>query len=71
MSTQAAPAANASPSPWPAVARAVALLTVSISLLLTAFAWPFWSQVKMTTRCRAIRSSSELGSTASTVCGGS
>ncbi|WP_051787214.1 MULTISPECIES: hypothetical protein [Streptomyces] len=40
MSTQAAPAANASPSPWPTVARAVALLTVSISLLLTAFAWP-------------------------------
>lgn len=40
MSTQAAPAANASPSPWPSVARAVALLTVSISLLLTAFAWP-------------------------------
>ncbi|MFJ8046483.1 hypothetical protein [Streptomyces luteogriseus] len=40
MSTQAAPAANASPSSWPTVARAVALLTVSISLLLTAFAWP-------------------------------
>ncbi|WP_426368171.1 hypothetical protein [Streptomyces sp. E-08] len=40
MSTQAALAANASPSPWPIVARAVALLTVSISLLLTAFAWP-------------------------------
>ncbi|GIH60800.1 hypothetical protein [Microbispora siamensis] len=40
MSTEAAPAANASPSPWPAVAGAVALLTVSISLLLTAFAWP-------------------------------
>ncbi|MFJ8013461.1 ABC transporter permease [Streptomyces sp. NPDC096339] len=40
MSTQAAPAATASPSPWPTVARAVALLTVGISLLLTAFAWP-------------------------------
>jgi hypothetical protein len=42
MSSQAAPAAGAphSPSPWPTVARAVALLTVSISLLLTAFAWP-------------------------------
>ncbi|MFB7355965.1 ABC transporter permease [Streptomyces gardneri] len=40
MSTQAAPAVNASPSPWPTVARAVALLTVSIGLLLTAFAWP-------------------------------
>ncbi|WP_328738788.1 hypothetical protein OHA91_06115 [Streptomyces erythrochromogenes] len=40
MSTQAAAPANASPSPWPSVARAVALLTVSISLLLTAFAWP-------------------------------
>ncbi|KAB8188111.1 hypothetical protein [Microbispora catharanthi] len=40
MSTQASPAANASPSPWPTVAGAVALLTVSISLLLTAFAWP-------------------------------
>ncbi|TQS29353.1 hypothetical protein [Microbispora sp. KK1-11] len=40
MSTQAAPAADASPSPWPAVAGAVALLTVIISLLLTAFAWP-------------------------------
>ncbi|MEU9063820.1 hypothetical protein AB0D13_34425 [Streptomyces sp. NPDC048430] len=40
MSTHAAPAATASPSPWPTVVRAVALLTVSISLLLTAFAWP-------------------------------
>ncbi|MEU7070740.1 ABC transporter permease [Streptomyces narbonensis] len=40
MSTQAAPAVDASPSAWPTVARAVALLTVSISLLLTAFAWP-------------------------------
>ncbi|MFC9294620.1 ABC transporter permease [Streptomyces sp. NPDC057011] len=40
MSTQAAPAADTSPSPWLTVARAVALLTVSISLLLTAFAWP-------------------------------
>ncbi|MEU1862878.1 hypothetical protein [Streptomyces gardneri] len=40
MSTQAAPPVSASPSPWPAVAKAVALLTVSISLLLTAFAWP-------------------------------
>ncbi|MGP3917091.1 hypothetical protein [Nonomuraea sp. 10N515B] len=40
MSAQAAPAANASPSPWPTVAGTVALLTVSISLLLTAFAWP-------------------------------
>ncbi|MET9962817.1 hypothetical protein ABZ128_27755 [Streptomyces sp. NPDC006326] len=38
MSTHAAPAAGA--SPWPTVARAVALLTVTISLLLTAFAWP-------------------------------
>ncbi|MEU6432121.1 hypothetical protein ABZ860_39980 [Microbispora sp. NPDC046973] len=40
MSTQAAPAAGASPSPWPAVAGVVAVLTVGISLLLTAFAWP-------------------------------
>lgn len=40
MSTQATPAANATPSPWPSVAGAVALLTVTISLLLTAFAWP-------------------------------
>ncbi len=40
MSTQASPAADASPSPWPTVAGAVALLTVGISLLLTAFAWP-------------------------------
>lgn len=40
MSTQTQPAADASPSPWSMVAGAVALLTVSISLLLTAFAWP-------------------------------
>ncbi|MFF0431656.1 hypothetical protein ACFYU9_05410 [Streptomyces sp. NPDC004327] len=40
MSTQAAPPGAASFSPWPAVAGAVALLTVTISLLLTAFAWP-------------------------------
>ncbi|MEX3101944.1 MULTISPECIES: hypothetical protein [unclassified Streptomyces] len=40
MSAQAATAADASPSPWPTVVRAVALLTVTISLLLTAFAWP-------------------------------
>ncbi|MFD3665746.1 hypothetical protein ACFWVF_34940 [Streptomyces sp. NPDC058659] len=40
MSPQVAPPGNASPSPWPTVARAVALLTVSVSLLLTAFAWP-------------------------------
>ncbi|MFJ5833654.1 ABC transporter permease [Streptomyces sp. NPDC093089] len=40
MSTEAAPAADMRPSPWSTVARATALLTVSISLLLTAFAWP-------------------------------
>ncbi|MFF7484071.1 ABC transporter permease [Streptomyces luteogriseus] len=40
MSAQAATAADVSPSPWPTVVRAVALLTVTISLLLTAFAWP-------------------------------
>jgi len=40
MANQAPLAADASPSPWQAVARAVVLLTASISVLLTAFAWP-------------------------------
>ncbi|MGW6500210.1 hypothetical protein [Nonomuraea angiospora] len=40
MAVQAPPAAGTPPSPWPTVFRAVVLLTASISVLLTAFAWP-------------------------------
>ncbi|GGP81804.1 hypothetical protein [Streptosporangium pseudovulgare] len=40
MAVQAPQAADAPQSPWPTVARAVVLLTASISVLLTAFAWP-------------------------------
>ena len=40
MAVQAQPATDPSPSPWSPVTRAVALLTVTVSVLLTAFAWP-------------------------------
>ncbi|RVX47683.1 hypothetical protein EDD27_10628 [Nonomuraea polychroma] len=40
MAVQAPLAADTPPSPWPTVARAVVLLTASMSVLLTAFAWP-------------------------------
>ncbi|MEV4160296.1 hypothetical protein [Nonomuraea dietziae] len=40
MAVQAPLTADTPPSPWPTVARAVVLLTASISVLLTAFAWP-------------------------------
>ncbi|MFD5617070.1 hypothetical protein [Streptomyces yangpuensis] len=40
LSARAAPAADVPPSSWPTAARAIALLTVTVSLLLTAFAWP-------------------------------
>ncbi|GAA3315072.1 hypothetical protein [Nonomuraea dietziae] len=40
MAVQAPLTADTPPSPWLTVARAVVLLTASISVLLTAFAWP-------------------------------
>lgn len=40
MAVEAPPAAGTPSSSWPTVARAVVLLTASISMLLTAFAWP-------------------------------
>ncbi|MFG2342028.1 ABC transporter permease [Streptomyces yangpuensis] len=40
IAARAVPAGDASPSSWPTAAGAVALLTVTVSLLLTAFAWP-------------------------------